>query len=381
MPAEWLGKIATPSPNISVGKPVKGSAGTATLELAVDGKYHTSNGALLTAGSTSAADAAAWAPGWISINVGTGPSKVLLTWLETGYNEFNKPASAPAAYDILTSSDSTDGQDGTWTSISSVSGEVAEPNNLYRGRSHVIDFTGKSWVRFLVTKAPATGTGLFRAVRVDEISIYDISTATAGARDTWLIMGDSITKMSFERSGADKDFDQLNHAARSAYFPAVIGAGIGGEFSKDAVTHATEWLSKFEGIDFVTFAYGTNDSWGNKSPAASGFEANVRAFIDVVKKAGKTPVLARAPFSGQARTAIADYNAIIQSLTAEFKLPCGPDLYTWFAEHQCPTGDAAVDQYNDYTTANGALVHPSDAGKRSINRLYSEALLPLYPAP
>jgi lysophospholipase L1-like esterase len=42
----------------------------------------------------------------------------------------------------------------------------------------------------------------------------------------------------------------------------------------------------------------------------------------------------------------------------------GPDLYSWFSAHPGEFGPDGV--------------HPSEAGTRSINRLWYEALRPLY---
>jgi lysophospholipase L1-like esterase len=357
---KWTGILAKPNPNVSVGKTgadVTFSAGVTGAAYAFDGLYH-QTGVLLTPGTP-----AANTPAWVAVHVGSGISKLLLTWIDNAYGEFNAPAAAPLAYVIEASAS---GVDGTWTTVTG--GE--EMNNVIRGRSHAFDFTGMQWVRFKVTDAPKITDGLaYKAVRIDEIAVYDISAGTAGFRDTWLQMGDSITRLSFDRglNASSKDFDQLIHAARSAYTPAMVGAGIGSETTAQGLTHAQNWLSKFEGLDFVTFAYGTNDAWGDHTPESKDYEGNLRAFVDVVQQAGKTPVLVRIPYDGVATAVLPAYNAIVQKLTDEFKLPCGPDLYTWFGEHENELG---TDQ-----------VHPTANGEASINRLYSEALLPLYPSP
>ena len=57
-------------------------------------------------------------------------------------------------------------------------------------------------------------------------------------------------------------------------------------------------------------------------------------------------------------------NAVIDRVTARNGLIPGPDLYAWFSAHP------------EELSLDG--VHPSDAGVLSINRLWYEALTPLY---
>jgi lysophospholipase L1-like esterase len=58
---------------------------------------------------------------------------------------------------------------------------------------------------------------------------------------------------------------------------------------------------------------------------------------------------------------------VIDRVTARNGLLPGPDLYAWFRSHRGELGQDGV--------------HPNDAGTRSINRLWYEALRPLYGEP
>src|SRR5690242_1575722 len=52
-------------------------------------------------------------PAWVAIDVGRGPSRVLLTWSAAGsFNYDETDYGSPGAYRIETSADSTDGADG-----------------------------------------------------------------------------------------------------------------------------------------------------------------------------------------------------------------------------------------------------------------------------
>ena len=59
-------------------------------------------------------------------------------------------------------------------------------------------------------------------------------------------------------------------------------------------------------------------------------------------------------------------NGVIDLVTARNGLLPGPDLYAWFSTHPDELGTDGV--------------HPSASGTRSINRLWYEALRPLYSA-
>ncbi|WP_438039394.1 GDSL-type esterase/lipase family protein [Sorangium sp. So ce128] len=341
-----------PNPIISRGKPAFASAGTASV--INDGKYR-SAGTWIAGKPTSAA------PAWVAIQVGTGYERLLLSWTASyNYNYTDVQYGAPGAYRVETSSDSTNGSDGTWTKVAEVT------NNPVRTRAHSFDFGGKSWVRLVVTAAPATtdDTG----VQLDEIDVHDIS---KGAEDTWFFLGDSITAFAYDRDtpATQPSFAENVHAAHPAHYPAMINGGIGGELTKSsdkpsALDRIDDVLEMNPDFHYFAIGYGTNDSWDQTDP--STFKANLQQLIDKIEAAGRVPVLAHIPFSPDGHhNAVPAFNQAIDALTEENGLPPGPDLYAWFEDH--PT------QFTD-------KVHPDPAGRVAMNKLWADAVDGLYPA-
>ncbi len=344
-------QIATPNPIVSVGRPVKASAGVTNPEKIVDGLYDHSGMSV----------AVAMLPAWIAIELAAGPERLLLTWADVGWTDYNTPASggSPADYTVATSGDSTNGVDGTWETVATVAG------NPVREREHRFPFAGKNWVK--IAFSAAVNTAANATVSIDEIALYDVSAAgTDLPADSWFFMGDSITVNAFRRQfGPSTSFSGLVAAARPAFSPAMLDGGIGGELSAMGVGHLADWLALNPDIRNVGLLYGTNDSWGDKQGAAvTTFEANMNTMVDMVLASGRVPILARIPYSTQAPTTLPMFNGVIDRISTANGLPCGPDLYAWFRDHP------------EEISADG--VHPNDVGYRSMNRLWANAMLGRY---
>jgi lysophospholipase L1-like esterase len=341
------GEYLTPNPLISRGKPVYGQSAVAfSMPANVnDGVYHDDNWA---AGTPSTA-----APAWVAIQVGAGPKRVLLSWNAGGsYDYLETDYGSPADYHLDVSADSTNGADGTWTTVASITA------NTVRTRAHAFDFTGMSWVKMVVTAAPAVSPN---GVQLDEIDVHDISN---GANDTWFFMGDSITAFAYDRAPADQpSYAEDIDAKHAAYFPAMINGGIGGETSADGVTHLADWIALNPDYHYFAVGYGTNDSAGNNSDTAT-FQSNMQMIIDGLLAAGKVPVLAHIPYSSDGNhNAIPQYNAVIDLLAASNHLPIGPDLYTYFMNNPTQLMD---------------MIHPDPAGRIAMNKLWAQAMDGLY---
>ncbi|MGK4002101.1 GDSL-type esterase/lipase family protein [Sorangium sp. So ce1036] len=340
-----------PNPIISRGKPAFASVGTASV--INDGKYRS-------AGNWSAGKPTAEEPAWVAIQVGDGFERLLLSWTASyNYNYTDVQYGAPAAYRVETSSDSTDGADGTWTAVATVT------DNPVRTRAHSFDFSGQSWVRLVVTAAPDVSDN---GVQIDEIDVHDISN---GAEDTWFFLGDSITAFAYDRDtpATQPSFAENIHAAHAAYYPAMINGGIGGELTKasddrpSALDRIDQVLEMNPDYRFFAIGYGTNDSWDQTDP--STFKKNLQTLIDKIKAAGRVPVLARIPYAPDgAHDALDVFNEAIDELAEQNDLVPGPDLYTWFKDH--PEG------------LSDDNVHPSPAGRVAMNKLWADAVDSLY---
>ena len=322
----------------------------------VDGIYH--SGGWIAGKPTDAA------PAWVAIKLTPGPTRVLVTWDDTGTYDYKTPTSKsvygqPAAYSIeVAGDDSTDGVNGTWTTV------VPTVTNAVRTRGHAIDFTGKSWIRMTVTATPPNAAG---NVIIGEIDVHDISaTGTGLPEDTWFFMGDSITAFAYDRRTANApSFAQLVNTDWPAYMPAMINGGIGSELTSNGLARMDEMLALNPDYRFFAITYGTNDSWGDKTDT-SAFRTNLQAMIDKLKAAGREPVLSHVPYSDDgAHDTLAVFNTVIDELTQQNGLQIGPDLTTWFMGH--------TDQLMD-------KVHPNYDGQKAMNQLWADAMRRLYPA-
>lgn len=345
-PEELARRFIVPNPVVSRGRPVKGWSPReyATPESAVDGDRSTYWGA----GKPTREH-----PAWLAIDVGHGPSRALLVWSAAGsFNYDETDYGSPGAFRVEASADSSDGQDGTWTTVADVRGVSTNGGEL------AFDLATWRWVKFVVTAAPAKSPN---GVQIDRIDVHDIS---AGASDTWFFMGDSITAFAFGQSvPRGKGFADDVQRRHPAYYPAVVNGGVGGDKSSDGVEHVDAWLRANPDARFWAIGYGSNDSAGNNTDTAS-FRKNMQTIIDRIRDAGHIPILARIPYAtdGQHST-IPEYNDVIDQLQRDNSLPKGPDLYRYFRAHP--------DQLRDG-------LHPDQRGIEAMNRLWANAVDPLY---
>ena len=292
-------------------------------------------------------------PAWIAIDVGQGPSRLLVRWSAHGsYNYEETDYGSPGSYRIEVSSDSLDGEGGTWTNV------VTVADVKTHAQAHAIPFSGMRWVRFVVTSAPAKSPN---GVQLDDVSVHD---ASSGATDTWLFMGDSITAFAFGRQCPPQaSFSALVAQRHPGHQPLVINAGMGGEKSADGRRHLADWLARNPDIHVWGIGYGTNEAAGDVVDAAS-FRESLREIATTLAAAGRVPILARIPYASSGHPQIPRLNEVVDELTRELGLPAGPDLYAWFRAHPDELGDG---------------VHPNDRGIASMNRLWADAVAPLYP--
>ena len=309
-------------------------------------------------------------PASVALNLGAGPTRLLVQWDDGGTYNYKDPAGTtvyglPMAYTLDVSGDSTNGTDGTWTSV------VTVTDNAVRSRGHAIDFTGKSWLRMSITGAPPTISS--NGVQIGEIDVHDISaTGTGLPDDTWFFMGDSITAFAYDRTTAHQpSFAAWINSGLPAFFPAMINGGIGSETSAMGLARLPEALALNPDYRFFVLGYGTNDA---NHGTVDAFRSNMQGMIDMVKAAGKIPVIPRIPYSANSGyLKVPDYNAVVDELVASNHLIAGPDFYAHFMAHPdeytCPPCGGR-------TTDN---LHPNDVGLAAMNQLWAEAVLANYP--
>jgi acyl-CoA thioesterase I len=346
-------KLSHPNPIISRGAQVFSSpSGGAAL---VNGTYH---GAGWNAGSPTAA-----APAWVAIKLAAGPTRILVSWDDNGTYDYETAADKavyglPGDYSLHVSNNSTNGMDGDWTAAG-----TPVTGNKVRTRAHALDFTGKTWIKMVITAAPSQAAN---GVQLGEIDVHDISaTGTGLPEDTWVFMGDSITAFAYDRRPANQPSfaAAINAATAMAYMPAMINGGIGGENTAGALARLDNVLALNPDYRFFAITYGTNDGWSNSNTAA--FRTNLQAMIDKIKAAGRVPVLSRVPFSPDGNHgSLPLFNDVIDELTRTNQLQVGPDFYAYFMAHP--------EQLSD-------RVHPDYAGQKGMNDLWADAMRVVYP--
>lgn len=332
----------TPNPILSRGKSVYTSSGMASY--LTNDKFNTTTWNV-------------YNNSWIAIKVDPGPAKVLFNWNNPAYPWSNllSPAKCPNSilfpvnYNILTSSNSTNGSDGDWVIADSIRG------NIVSARCHIIDFTGASWVKMSIIN----GGG-----QLDQVEVFDVS---KGTEDTWLFAGTSITANTFKATPPSQNYADLVNLYHTKYNPVLVRAGIGCITSTDFVNNLSEYLRMANNVHFWAIEMGTNDAWGGSTYTLPTFVNNMQIVIDSCKAIGIQPVIARiiATDSSLAGWEVNPaFLAAVDSLTRVNNLIAGPDIYSWFRAHP-----------GDYKSDG---VHPNATGAADIQKLWAQKMDSLY---
>jgi lysophospholipase L1-like esterase len=331
-----------PNPKISGGKKIFTSKGDAAY--LVDNKFNT------TSWNASANS-------WVAIQIDSGPSRIFFNWNNPSYPWSNELAPSqcpnsiyfPVDYNLLISSNSTNGNDGDWIIADSIR------KNIVCARGHLIDFAGARWLKMHIIK----GGG-----QIDEIQVFDTSD---GDEDVWFFAGTSISANAFKGTPPAKNYADLVTEKHPDYNPAMIRGGIGCISSIDFVGNLPKYLKMAGNARFWAIEMGTNDAWGGSNGNVTTFKKNLQLVIDSCKAHGIEPVIARvlATNKNAATWQVhSDFLKAVDDLTAKNNLISGPDLFTWFLTHPADL--------------NSDGVHPSASGAANIQRLWAEKMDSLY---
>ncbi|MDA3816976.1 MAG: RICIN domain-containing protein [Prolixibacteraceae bacterium] len=345
--ASTIGFAITSNPILSRGKTVYTSSGT--VSYLTDNKY---GGSTLSVNDET----------WLAINIGTGYSRLYFTWNNPNYSWSDVISSSqsckqnmgyPVNYSILTSSNSTDGLDGTWTTVETVSG------NSVTARGISIDFSSQSWIKMSVSSTSSNGGGA-----IDEIEVFDLSN---GGDDLWFFPGTSISANTYKGTPPANNFADLVSNAHSGYTPAMVRGGIPCIVSGHLSNNINDYINVTPDVKYFAIEMGTNDAWGGGTGNLSSFITNMQEVITACKNAGIQPIIARllATNSSAAGWQVNPaYLSAIDNLTSLNGLIAGPDLYTYFVEHPNELDNDGV--------------HPNATGAASIQRLWAEKMSSLY---
>jgi lysophospholipase L1-like esterase len=340
----------TPLPLISRGVPVFASSQLYAAANANDADYSTNwRGSI---------------PGWIAYDLSRVPAaqrgQVIVAW-------YNDPATSPYDHTIVgevaynsirdytvqanAAAGGTAAPTTGWVTLATVTG------NRYHSRTHLVDMTGYNWIRLNITAGDGSSGNSDASFNLD---VHD---ASAGAQDSWIFYGDSITEdgTHHEPINGTGNFSQLIAAARPGTYPAYEDGGTYGLVSADGAQRVATWLTAFPGR-YVGLSFGTNDA--NGCTDANAFYNNYVTMVQAVLNAGKVPVVPTIPW---ARTTNIQncgpgFNAKIQALyTAYPQIVKGPDLWTYFKANPTLIGSDGL--------------HPSAAGYAAYRQQWANAML------
>lgn len=297
---------------------------------------------------------------WLALDLGTDSNRttlaVALSAEDQGFGDIE--GAGLANFVIAVSSNSTNGSDGDWTAVHTVS------SHPYRFWSGSVNITGYRWIRF------TAGAGISY---IDEFEVWN---ATNGF-DCILIAGDSIT------AGGTKRGDQTGVGVQPSVqtwidryhgqYPLQAGFGIVGQAAANLDGRIDAWMAACTNCSIVCVAIGTNDTQQGLAHL-SAFLTSLTSILDKIVAAGKTPLVARIPWTSSTsygggsdveNCTIKQYNDAIDDLIVSRGMLPGPDMY-W-------------NSYNERAIWYGAdVVHPLVAGYRRWNELWAQALAPLY---
>lgn len=292
-------------------------------------------------------------PSTAAVDLGVGPTKVVLAWHASGNTNYDETTyGGPGSYVVETSADSTDGAGGTWKAAVTVTA------NDVSTRAHAIDFTGQRWLRLKVT-GPSPQTYQY-GIQLDRIAVNDLSN---GSKDTWLFVGDSITAAAFDQNvKRQPSFAALIQKRAPGYSPVMLHAGKGFLKSGDLLERLPGYLEKNEALVHWCIGIGSNNP-AEKPEHLLSFRRDLEAMVEKLKAAGKEPMLARVPF--QTSRDVSPLNVELDAVVKKHGLRPGPDFYAWFKAHPEQLRDG---------------LHPNDEGAKAMNRLWADAVADLYPA-
>ncbi len=294
---------------------------------------------------------------WVAIEVGEGPSEVFITWNNSGYSwsdviasetSCKQGTSIPVDYTIQISGNSTDGEDGDWTIVDSIT------DNTVTTRGHRVTFEGASWIKIVID----SGGGSF-----DEVEVFDMSD---NGTDTWFFPGTSISANAF-KSAPDSTFADDVTANHPGFTPLMIRGGIPCMNSTSFANDIDLYLENAGNVNYWAIEMGTNDAWGGSNYYVETFRENMEIVIEKCLENGITPIIARMIGTNEDSAGWQvheDYLTAIDELTEEYGLIEGPDFFTWFSTHP-----------NDLSSDG---VHPSDSGNARMQKLWAEQMAEIY---
>lgn len=327
----------------------------------------------------------AGSPGWFAIDLSTVPTQqrviVVVNLLNEQGNMYVDPDFSQAASlfrDYTLEGNAAAGGGASppasgWVVLASVT------DNTYPTRQHVLDLTGYTWLRLVVTATAGVAPNSDLSVQID---VHD---AHLGAMDRWLFCGDSITLEDLLHpalGGGDWGpavpgaLAQVVHGAPTygQYYPATIDAGNGGMTIAWADTNQDALLNGFSG-GFVSLAFGTNDciqpgfTFSPGDTNVTTYYAHLLAVIDAALALNNVVIVPYIPWGSDG--GFLGTNAQLLNEYVDAHLPSdrpsvlrGPDFWTYFNQHPELIRDGI---HPTFTEVDGAA-----SGHEQIHQLWAD---------
>ncbi len=303
-------------------------------------------------------------------------------------NSGSYPESNPRNYEMQVSADSTDGVDGTWQTLLT----ITDNDRSQRTHKLTVPAGGYNWLRMRVTDGNADASptpGNDFGLR--EIRLF-APTGSGNRPDSFVIYGDSLTASNFETIGST-GFAADVKALRGVEQDMMLTTfGLSGQNSSGLVNHAGIDYDIYDALaldDMQTNAYfwgiglGTNDANDPEDAiGVNGFNveeygSRLDAAVADLIASGRVPIVARIPDTDESlggygtlvtkRKILADIDAVV----AKYRLVPGPDFYTAFRYN-------IEEENSTYFGADGT--HHSDAGTITMIDMWAEAFTSAVPA-
>ena len=226
------------------------------------------------------------------------------------------------------------------------------------------------YYRVVASNSSVTTRGSIRSFPTGEYYVAVGDSITRGSGDDYVADDTSLDGRN-TGGGFEPILNNLLTAAKG-YPQTVLNEGVSGYTSADGRGILSTMVAIHPDARYFLVLYGTNDAAfsvpsgvgleaGNPGYAGS-FKDNMQQIISTIVSSGKTPLLAKIPYSLNTtlNVSIQDYNLVVDELVAANGIPVSPpDLYNYFTEHQ--------QQYSDQ-------IHPNGAGYQSIADLWFNAI-------
>ena len=210
------------------------------------------------------------------------------------------------------------------------------------------------YFRAVASNAGGTQRGPVKSFPTGEFFVAIGDSITAGSYDT--IPSDGI--------GFEPVLQNLLFTARG-YPIAIVNAGVGGVDSAYGAANISTTLSDYPQAKYFLVLYGTNDAdtFSGGPVSRDVYKSNMQTIISAIKGAGKTPYLAKVPYTSNPRydlPSIQEYNVVIDELVAANGISITPpDFYGYFFGHPEELFDG---------------LHPNGVGYQSMANLWATAL-------